>query len=187
MLTLLAFGWAVAASAVCFFYGGAFWLDSLGRFGAFWGALVAFVVSIVGARLILKLADKLLEPYSGPYDRSVYAASPKDTFHYNWQRYADEIVRNRRFAFYMRTRQWDRLAALEVEAARANVAGAPGAALSTLDLERQRLIPQRTSMAGVLPPEEVSRAARRGTFSLPRTATVDHWAFLDEPDAAEVL
>ena len=177
LLTVAAFGWAIAAAAVCFFYTSAFWRDWLGRDGAFWGALAAFVLSIVGARLLLRLADKLIEPYSGPFDGSVYAGAPRDTFYRNWQRYADEIVRNRRFAFYARTRQWDRIASLEAETGSAAADGADGFALAS---ERARLIPRRTSMAGQLSPEEVARAARRGAYTRPQLTPAERWRFLDD-------
>src|SRR5947199_5227235 len=154
LLTIAAFGWAIVASAACFLYSSLFWRDTLGRYGAFWGALAALVLSVAGARLLLRLADKLLEPYSGPFDGSVYAGAPRDTFYYNWRRYADEIVRNRRLAFYARTHQWDRLASLEAQPDGA--ADGDGAAL---DPDRARRIPRRTSMAGQLPPGGVARAA----------------------------
>src|SRR5437762_14003898 len=112
LLTMAAFGWAMTAAAVCFFYTSGLWREWLGRYGAFWGALAAFTLSIAGARLLLRLADKLLEPYTGPFDGSIYAGAPRDTFYHNWRRYADEIMRNHRLAFYARTRQWDRIASL---------------------------------------------------------------------------
>jgi hypothetical protein len=176
LLSLAAFGWAIAASAICFFYSSAFWRDLLGRYGAFWGALAAFTVSIYGARLLLMVADKLLEPYSGPFDRRAYAASPRDTFYYNWRRYADEIVRNRRLAFYARTRQWDRIASLEAEAK----ATPPASDGPAMDPERARLVPRRTSMAGLLSPEEVARSTRRGAHSQSALPPADRWRFLEE-------
>ncbi len=176
LLTLAAFGWAIAAAAVCFLYTSPFWRDVLGRYGAFWGALASFAISIAGARLLLRLADKLLEPYSGPFDASVYAGAPRDTFYHNWRRYADEIVRNRRLAFYARTRQWDRLASLE---AMADTAGADGDR-PPLDPERARLIPRRITMAGQLPPEEVARGARRGAYTTPALTPAERWRFLED-------
>jgi hypothetical protein len=177
MLTMAAFAWAILASAVCFFYSSAFWRDTLGRFGAFWGALTAFTISLVGARLLLALADKLLEQYSGPFDRSVYAGSPRDTFYHNWRRYADEIVRNRRIAFYARTGQWDRLSALQAEAATAALAGPDR---PPVDPEREALLPHRLSMEPTLPHEEVARAARRGAYPVPHLAAASRWAFADD-------
>ncbi len=177
MLTMAAFAWAVLASAVCFFYASAFWRDTLGHFGAFWGALTAFTLSLVGARLLLALADKLLEPYSGPFDASVYAGSPRDTFYYNWRRYADEIVRNRRMAFYARTGQLARLAALQAEAA---AMAAAGPDRPPIDPERAALIPRRVSMEGQLSGDEVARAARRGAYSAPRLSPANRWALADE-------
>ena len=179
LLTLTAFGWAIVASAVCFLYTSAFWRDTLGRFGAFWGALAALAVSVYTARLLLLVADKLLEPHSGPFDGSVYAASPRDTFYLNWRHYADEIVRNRRVAFYMRTRQWERLAALQksVEPDLLNSGAQPPVAA-----ERAMLIPHRLSMADSLGADEVARGARRGKLPQPRLAAAERWRFLDAED-----
>ena len=180
MLTVAAFGWAIAAAAVCFFYTSAFWRDWLGHYGAFWGAFAAFSLSIVGSRLLLRLADKLIEPYSGPFDGSVYAGAPRDTFYHNWQRYADEIMRNRRLAFYARTRQWDRIASLQAEAGGAAAEGANGADGVAFDPDRARLIPRRTSMAGLAAPDEVARAARRGAYTRPKLTPAERWRFLED-------
>ena len=51
-----------------------------------------------------------------------------ETFYGDWQRYAGDIVRDRRYAFYARTRQWDKLAALEAQFV---AAGASPCAIAT--------------------------------------------------------
>ena len=70
-LTFIALGWATIISALCFFYG-ALWGDLFGREWAFYGALIAFVFCFLGARVLLRWADRLLEPYSGPFDARAY-------------------------------------------------------------------------------------------------------------------
>ena len=156
LLNFVAYAWAIAASAVCFFYASKFWIDQFGRFGAFYGALLAFVISLLGARLLLRLADQVLEPYTGPFDGSIYRAAPQDTVYANWQRYAADIMRDRRYAFYARTRQWDKLAALDAEIKAARAAAPPPDGPPP-----PARAPRITSMASRLPPEETRRGARR--------------------------
>jgi hypothetical protein len=172
ILTFIALGWATIISALCFFYGAALWGDLFGRDGAFYGALVAFAVCFLGARTLLRWADRLLEPYTGPFDERAYRNAPRETFYGDWQRYAGDIVRNRRYAFYARTRQWDKLAALEAQvvAAGAGSSGARGP-------QREVLQPGRTSMGEHLPSEEVSRAARRISVQAPR---IERWTVFEE-------
>src|SRR5262245_2309384 len=161
LLTFFALGWATVISAVCFFYGAGLWRDLLGRDGAFFGALLAFVVCLACARGLMPLADRLLEPYSGPFDERAYRDAPRDTFYANWQRYAGDIVRNRRYAFYARTRQWDKLAALEAQ-------GAGPAAVAEPEPMPEPLQPLRTSVGSDLSPDEVRRAARRNSGRAPQ-------------------
>jgi hypothetical protein len=91
----------------------------------------------------------------------------------DWRRYAEEIIRNRRYAFYARTRQWHKLAALEAEQA---------AAGNGVDREQRDAPypPRRTSMADVLPPDEVARGARRGRFRGAPKPVVSGWNVYDE-------
>jgi hypothetical protein len=174
LLTFFALGWATVISAVCFFYGAGLWRDLLGRDGAFFGALIAFVVCLAFARGLMTFADRLLEPYSGPFDERAYRNAPRDTFYTNWQRYAGDIVRNRRYAFYARTRQWDKLAALEAQTA---AAGTPGP-----EPDREVLQPARTSAGEGLSADEVNRGARRISVQAPR---IERWAVLEEYEAGD--
>ncbi len=167
-LTFVALGWATVSTALCFFYSAGLWRDLLGRNGAFLGALTAFLCCIMGARFLLQLADKVLEPYSGPFDERAYRSAPRDTFYANWQRYAADIARDRRYAFYARTRQWDKLATLERHVA----AGPAGEGLSS-----EVRAPRRTSMAGEASPDEVTRGARRTSS---RARRIERWAVLEE-------
>jgi hypothetical protein len=170
-LTFGAIAWAIFASSFVFFYGAGFWIATLGRFGAFWGALVAFAVAFLVARGMMRLADRLTEPYSGPFDASAYEGAPSETFFHDWSRFAAEVVRNRRYAFYMRTRQFEKLKALEAEIAAARLA----------DARRGKLPvpphPQRTSMAGRVTFEENRRGARRTSVKAP---TLERWAALED-------
>ncbi len=167
-LTFIALGWATIISALCFFYGAALWGDLFGADGAFYGALIAFAFCFLGARTLLRWADRLLEPYSGPFDERAYRNAPRETFYGDWPRYAGDIVRNRRYAFYARTRQWDKLAALEAQVVAAGAS--PG-------LQREVLQPARTSMGEHLSSEEVSRATRRNSVQAPR---IERWTVFEE-------
>ena len=174
-LTFVALGWATIISALCFFYGAAVWGDLFGSDRAFYGALIAFVLCFLGARFLLRWADRLLEPYSGPFDERAYRDAPRETFYADWQRYAGDIVRNRRYAFYARTRQWEKLAALESQIVAAGAGAGPAP-------QREVLQPARTSMEGVLTADEVHRAARRISVQAPR---LERWTVLEEYEAED--
>jgi hypothetical protein len=169
LFTFLALAWAVVATAVCFFYTAALWRDLFGRDGAFYGAVLAFAVCILGARLLLSIADRLIEPFNGPFDERAYRNAPRDTFYANWQRYSADIARDRRYAYYVRTRQWDKLAGLGPAGATSGPAGPETPAVG--------LQPSRTSAASDLSPAEVSRAARRVSQ---RAKHIERWAVFDE-------
>ena len=168
-LTFGAMAFVLFASTFVFFYGSSFWIGALGRFGAFWGALAAFVAALLISRGMLRLADKLIEPLSGPFDSSAYEGAPPDTFHRDWQRYAADIVRNRRYAHFMRTRQWDKAAEVEREIQRAR----------RLAPEKmpEPPHPRRTSMAGRVTWEENRRAARRFSAQAPK---IEKWRVEDD-------
>lgn len=163
MLTFGAMAWAVVATALCFFYASSFWLQWFGRFGSFYAALLSFVVCFYGAKLLLRWADELIEPYQGPFDGSAYAEAPRETFYRDWSRYAEDILRNRRYALYARTRQWDKVRALEHEMA---AAGREPASMP------EPPHPRRTTMSNRVTFDENRRGARRTASGATRT---EHW------------
>jgi hypothetical protein len=170
-LTFGALAWAIFSAALCFFYGSTFWIERFGPFGAFYSAIAAFAVCYFGARALLRAADKLIEPYTGPFDASAYEGAPSDTFYRDWPRYAADVIRNRRYAFYARTRQWDRLRALESEQA------ALGPASTTAVPEPPH--PRRTSMAGRVSFDENRRGSRRTSA---KSWRVERWGALDDDE-----
>jgi hypothetical protein len=176
-LTFGAMAWAVIASIVVFFYGSDLWIGQFGRFGAFWGAVVAFVVALIVAKSMLRLADKLLEPLSGPFDSRAYESAPTETYFRDWRAYAADVVRNRRYAFYMRTRQFDKLHEVEAEiaAARALTQARGGPPPSPPH-------PTRTTMAGRLTFDENQRGARRTSVQAPK---LERWGALGDDEALE--
>ena len=78
------------------------------RFGP---ALGAFLICVQAARMLLKYADNLL---IAPDDPNAPVA-PRDEYTHDWREYSDQIARYKRWAYYRRTRQFDKLAALEHE------------------------------------------------------------------------
>ncbi|HEU5315639.1 MAG TPA: hypothetical protein VFX49_05980, partial [Chloroflexota bacterium] len=121
------------------------------------------------ARAMMRLADKLVEPYSGPFDARAYEGAPPETFFRDWTRFAAEIARNRRYAFYVRTRQYEKLKALEEEIAAAR-------AVSKAQMPDPPH-PRRTSMAGRVTSEENRRGARRTSVQAPK---MQRWTALDD-------
>jgi hypothetical protein len=177
-LTFGAIAWAIVSTALCFFYASAFWIDRFGRFGAFYSAVFSFGLCYIGARQLLRLADKVIEPYTGPFDNSAYEGAPVDTFYRDWSRYAADMVRNRRYAFYARTRQWDKLRALEEETAAARRAEA------AMPPPVEPPPPRRTTMANVVTYDENRRGARRFSTQAKR---LERWQALDEDEAEAAL
>jgi hypothetical protein len=173
LFTFLALAWAVVATAVCFFYSAALWRDLFGHEWAFYGAVAAFALCILGARYLLRIADRLIEPFNGPFDERAYRDAPRDTFYADWQRYSADIVRDRRYAYYVRTRQWDKLAGLGPAVAPAATAEANPPA----DPAAGGFPPGRISAAADLSPAEVTRAARRVSHKAER---IERWAVYDE-------
>jgi hypothetical protein len=169
-LTFGAIAWSIFASTFVFLYASGFWIGALGRFGAFWGAIVAFVVAFVVARAMMRLADRLTAPYAGPFDARAYEGAPPETFFHDWTRFAAEISRNRRYAFYVRTRQYDKVKALEEEIA---LARARDARSKMPDPPH----PKRTSMASRVTFDENRRGARRTSVQAPK---IERWTALDD-------
>jgi hypothetical protein len=176
LLNFLAMGWAVLSASVCFFFFSGLWSQLLGTAGAFYGALIAFVLCFLGARLLMRLADKVLEPLSGPFDGSVYRSAPRDTFYKDWQAYAADILRNRRLALYARTRQWEKLAALLAQGNNGGGAAAMPTSGGPND-SAEPPHPRRTSMGPSVTFEENRRGVRRTSQ---KAARVERWHTLDD-------
>ncbi len=110
LITFAALTLAPVALIVCFFLLSQFWRFQFGSY-AFWAALGAFLICVQVARLLLRYADDLLV---APDDPNA-PAFPRDEYSHDWREYSDQIVRYKRWAYYRRTRQFDKLAALEQE------------------------------------------------------------------------
>jgi glucose dehydrogenase len=90
-------------------------------FGPAWAPAAALAALVVAAWLfakLMRLADRALDESSGHHAPHALAAARADVPH-DWQDYSADIIRNKRWAYYRRTRQFDRLAELEAEQRRA--------------------------------------------------------------------
>jgi hypothetical protein len=175
LLNFLAMAWAILSASLCFFFFSGFWSQTLGTAGAFYGALIAFVLCFLGAGLLMRLADKVLEPLSGPFDGSVYRSAPRDTFYKDWRAYTADILRNRRYALYARTRQWEKLAALSAQGNGGGASAMPTTGGANDSAEPPH--PRRTSMGPSVPFDENRRGTRRTSQE---AARIERWRALDD-------
>ena len=84
------------------------------------GALLALAgMGWLSSRL-MRFADRVLNGADHPRTDAALAAADVPT---NWKDYNAEIMRNKRWAFYRRTRQFERLAELEAEMKRRHEPG----------------------------------------------------------------
>jgi hypothetical protein len=112
-LMFLAVAWSGLAVIVVFLVVPSLWEWLLGPSGAAYGAMAALALMVWVSARMMRLADRLISdqdhrrpgsPAPGPVEQEVPA---------DWRDYTADIVRSKRWAFYRRTRQFDRLAALE--------------------------------------------------------------------------
>ncbi len=125
---LLVFGaiaWSALGIIVIFLIVPGLWEHLFGPRGAAFGAMGALVALLWGSWKVMQWADRLLgEPElrrlgsEEPVPAEAAADVPSD-----WREYTAEIVRSKRWAFYRRTRQFERLAELERETKRRAAAG----------------------------------------------------------------
>jgi hypothetical protein len=112
-LVFVAIAWSAIAMVVIFLVVPSLWESVFGKTGGALAAMGALALAIWSAGRIMRLADRLM----GEGDRSAaparrLAAAEADVIT-DWQAYSDDIVRNKRWAFYRRTHQYDRLRELE--------------------------------------------------------------------------
>ena len=112
-LMFAALAWSVLAMVVIFLIVPSLWEEVLGPYGAPFGALLALAGVIWGSAKMMKLADRLLSD-GDSRPRTELAPAPADVPR-DWHDYNADIARSKRWAFYRRTRQFDRLADLEAQ------------------------------------------------------------------------
>ena len=111
-----AFTWAVVAVWLCFGPVAAVWQSLVGGLPSIVATLGSLIVSVVIARRLLRLGDRLMHGADvADTDGRLHVATPPASDPYDWVAYNRQVIRTHRQAHYYRTRQFDRLAALERE------------------------------------------------------------------------
>src|SRR5438270_12413932 len=115
-IMFLAVGWSALGVIIIFLFAPWVWEAIFGPAWAPLGALLALAGMIWLSARLMKLADRLINESDRP--SRALAPAPAEAaadVPADWKDYTAEIVRNKRWAFYRRTRQFDRLAELEAE------------------------------------------------------------------------
>ena len=111
-----AFTWAVVAVWLCFGPVAAVWQSLVGGLPSIVATLGSLIVSVVIARRLLRLGDRLMHGADvADTDGRLHVATLPASDPYDWVAYNRQVIRTHRQAHYYRTRQFDRLAALERE------------------------------------------------------------------------
>lgn len=110
----VAFTWAVVAVWLCFGPVAALWQALVGGLPSILATFGGLIVSVVIARRLLRLGDRLMHgaDVADVDDRPV---APRASVPYDWVAHNRQVIRAVRQAHYCRTQQFDRLAALERE------------------------------------------------------------------------
>ncbi len=112
-LMFVALLWSALAVLVIFLIVPGLWEALFGAGGSVAGALLALGGAVWSSGKIMRLADRVLnEPEHRPAGAGRMAPAEADV-PTDWQTYNAEIARSKRWAFYRRTRQFERLAELE--------------------------------------------------------------------------
>ncbi len=115
-LMVLAVAWSAFAVIAIFVIVPGVWEVLLGRTAGVIGALAALAGVVWSSGKLMRLADNILhESHESDHSPKAGATPKKDDVDVprDWHTYNAEIARSKRWAFYRRTRQFDRLAELE--------------------------------------------------------------------------
>ena len=110
-----AFTWAVVAVWLCFGPVAALWQSLVGGLPSIGATLGSLIVSVVLARRLLRLGDRLMNGADVSGTDGWLHVAPRASGPCDWVAYNRKVIREHRKAHYYRTRQLDRLAALERE------------------------------------------------------------------------
>jgi len=116
ILVFLALAWTILASLLAFMLGAPLWQQWLGEAAGPVGAIISLGLAISAGFWLVRLADwvgQAVSEVSSPPPPEPEVTAPQE-----WRRQTEAMVENKRWAFYRRTHQLDRLRELE-EAARA--------------------------------------------------------------------
>ena len=110
-----AFTWAVVAVWLCFGPVAALWQSVFGGLPSIVATLGSLIVSVALARRLLRLGDRLMNGADISGTDGWLHVAPRASGPCDWVAYNRKVIREHRKAHYYRTRQLDRLAALERE------------------------------------------------------------------------
>ena len=110
-----AFTWAVVAVWLCFGPVAALWQSLVGGLPSIVATLGSLIVSVVIARRLLRLGDRLMHGADVADLDGRRPVAPRASVPYDWVAHNRQVIRAHRKAHHYRTRQFDRLAALERE------------------------------------------------------------------------
>ena len=113
-MVLVALAWPAVALILVFMVVPAVWESIFGPAHAAYAAIASLVLVIWGSVKMTNWSDRL----NGMAESRRSASAPvpvEPDVTANWQEYNAAIARNKRWAFYRRTHQYDRLRELEAE------------------------------------------------------------------------
>ena len=110
-----AFTWAVVAVWLCFGPVAGLWQSLIGGLPSIVATLGSLIVSVVIARRLLRLGDRLMHGADVADTDVRRPVARRASAPYDWVAHNRQVIRAVRKAHYYRTRQFDRLAALERE------------------------------------------------------------------------
>jgi hypothetical protein len=115
-MMFIAVAWSALGVIIVFLFVPWLWEALFGPALAPLGAVLALVVLVWLSARMMRLADRLInEQDHTPRRLAPAAAEATADVPAEWTDYTAQIVRNKRWAFYRRTHQFDRLAELEAE------------------------------------------------------------------------
>ena len=114
-LMFLAVAWSVFAVVAIFVIVPGLWEVLLGRSGGVIGALAALAGVVWSSGKLMRWADNILHESDHSAGAAPAAKTEDVDVPRDWHTYNADIARSKRWAFYRRTRQFDRLAELERE------------------------------------------------------------------------
>ena len=112
-MVLFALAWPAVALILVFMVVPAIWESFFGPAGSAYAAIVSFVLVIWASVKMTNWSDRMNG--MGESRRAGAAVTVEPDVSANWPEYNAAIARNKRWAFYRRTHQYDRLRELEAE------------------------------------------------------------------------
>ena len=112
-LMVVALACSTLGLLVIFLFVPSLWEALFGSVGAPFGALLALAGLVWCSARIMRLADRLLGEAEHRRPSAAPLAPAEVDVPTDWPAYTADIVQSKRWAFYRRTRQFDRLAELE--------------------------------------------------------------------------